>query len=78
MVLAESWTLESGPVEKAGTAIGIFGRAAPTIRMSGTEGMGASGGGVAPDAGGCGPAVAVRAAQARRRGRSVHRESGLT
>src|SRR5262245_45699248 len=49
MTRAASCALASPPALKEGRAIGCFGFAAPTMRMIGTEGMGASGGGEPPE-----------------------------
>src|SRR3972149_6608445 len=45
ITFAVSCAFASAADRNAGRAIGIFGRAAPTMRMIGTEGIGASGGG---------------------------------
>src|SRR6266704_1719772 len=53
IVRAASWAFDSAPAVNTGMAIGCLGFAAPTIRMIGTDGIGASGGGVPPGAGAC-------------------------
>ena len=47
IVRAASWAFDSALAVNAGRAIGCFGFAGPMIRMIGTDGIGASGGGVA-------------------------------
>src|SRR6267143_3438336 len=71
MVRANSCTFVSEGAVKAGRAIGIFGFAAPTMRMIGTAGIGGSGGG-APLAAGPGSRAAPRSVAAKARGAESH------
>src|SRR5262245_20864114 len=74
IVRATSWALASAGAWKAGSAIGIFGRAAPTMRRIGTEGIGASGGGACPS---CRTAAATAKATPRETRRMVSRVASL-